>query len=251
MALTTPLRILVVDDHPDIRSDVELVIRRQPGFFVAGACGSVRDALQLIDQTKPDLLLLDINLTDGTGFDILEQTDNITFKVIFLTAYNQHAIRAIKFSAIDYLLKPLDETELRTALAKMLKVHGPSRQQVEIGQEQLKNSSGNHHIAVPSQQGVHIIEYTDIIYCLGENGYTTFILTQGRQINSSYYLKEYEEMLPSWQFVRPHQSYLVNRAYISSYLHKGALLLKDGTEIPVSTRKKDAVKLFLRTKPVN
>jgi two-component system LytT family response regulator len=118
MTLSTPLKLLIVEDQPAIRKDIQAMIRDEPGFIVAGTCGSVREARVLIPAIEPDLILLDVTLTDGTGFDILQYTDTHNYRVIFLTAHKEHAIRAIKFGALDYLLKPLDQEELVTALRK-------------------------------------------------------------------------------------------------------------------------------------
>src|SRR5689334_4342824 len=114
--MTIPLiRVVVVEDQPSVRSDIEYLVSRQKGFLISGVCGTVKDAIRLISETKPDLLLLDIQLPDGTGFDILSSCSH-NYKIIFLTAFEKHAIQAIRFGALDYLLKPIDETELAEAL---------------------------------------------------------------------------------------------------------------------------------------
>lgn len=245
MTLSSLVRVVIVEDQPVIRNDILSLTQKQPGFIVVGSCGSVHDALILIPSTNPDLLLLDITLTDGNGFDILQKLSPVTFKVIFLTADNKYAIKAIKYGALDYLLKPIDEDEFKSALDKVLQSYPVKQEQVTIAQQQLENNTPHDRLVLRSQQYLQIVSFAEIIYCQSDSGYTTFHLADGRQVLTSKYIKEYEELLPANIFLRPHQSYVVNSRYIDRYHKDGYLILKDSTQIPVSSRRKDAVIEYL------
>jgi two-component system LytT family response regulator len=240
------LRVIIVEDQIAIRLDIEDFFRQQPAFIVVGACGTVQDAIVLIHTTKPDLLLLDIGLPDGTGFDILEQVP-AQMKVIFMTAYHEFAIRAFRCGAIDYLLKPLNENELTEALQRVISCQPLLQEQIAITLHSYRKSKVQDYIALRQQQFVQIVELKDIKYLLGDNGYTTFFLNDGKKIVTIKNLKDYEELLSGTSFLRPHQSYLINEIYIDRYHPKeGLLYLKDGTEIPVSSRKKEIIDLHFK-----
>lgn len=239
------IRVVIVDDEPAIRKDTQALMQQQPGFVVVGACGSVQEAKVIIPATQPDLLLLDIQLTDGTGFDILQDLA-IPCKVIFITAYHDHALKAIKYGALDYILKPLDEEELQTALDKVRKTEGahPQQDQLAIARQSFQQGSLPNRIVLRSQQYLQVVPFEEIMYCQSDTGYTTFFLTENRKIVVSKSIKEYEELLPSY-FMRPHQSYLVNHHFIDRYHKDGYLVLRNNAEIPVSTRRKDYVIEYL------
>lgn len=241
MNLAAPLRVIIVEDQIAIRQDLEGFLQQQPGFMVIGACGTVHEAIVLIHTTKPDLLLLDIGLPDGTGFDILEQVTAQT-KVIFLTAHQEYAIRAIRCGAIDYLLKPLDEQELKEALQRAINAQPLLREQIAITLHSYRKNKLQDYIALRSQQFVQIVGLKEISYLQGDNGYTTVFLQDGKKVVTTKNLKEYEELLSGTSFLRTHQSYLVNELYIDRYHPKeGLLYLKDGTQIPVAYRKREMV----------
>jgi two-component system, LytTR family, response regulator len=246
MNLTTPIRVIIVEDMIAVRHGIEDFLQQQPGFIVIGACGTVHDAIVLIHNTKPDLLLLDIGLPDGTGFDILEQIPAPT-KVIFLTAHHEFAIKAIRYGAIDYLLKPLNEQELSEALQRVISAQPLLQEQIAITLHSFRKNKLQDHIALRSQQFVDIVELKEIIYFQGENGCTTVFLSGGRKLVTTRILKEYEELLPDTLFLRTHQSYLINELYIKRYRPKeGILFLKDGTQIPVSFRKREKVDKYFK-----
>lgn len=248
MALSALVRVIIVDDQPAALQDVKLQMEQHDAFVVVGTCNSVQEAVVIIPATQPDLLLLDINLGDGTGFDILQQLAPSSFKVIFLTAYQEHAIKAIKYGALDYLLKPLDPDELKQALDKVLLSKPAASEQVTIAKNEYQQE-GLSRLIINSHLYLQVIELPEIIHCHGEGSYTTFHLTGGRKITASKHLKEYEALLPPALFLRVHQSYLINNQFIEKFHHKnGIMVLKDGTEIPVSLRRKDFVVSFLSGK---
>ncbi|HEX6426189.1 MAG TPA: LytTR family DNA-binding domain-containing protein [Niastella sp.] len=245
---TPPLRIIIVEDQTLLRQRLEDLLQQQPGFTVIGTCGSVHEAIVLINTTKPDLLLLDIGLPDGTGFDILEQIPPAQSKVIFLTAHNEYAIRAIRYGAIDYLLKPLNENELREALQRVISAQPLLQEQISITLQSFRKKKLQDHLALRSQQFVEIVELKDISYLHVDNGITTVFLHGGKKVVTTRPLKEYEELLSGGSFLRTHQSYLVNERYIHRYHHKeGYLYMKDGTQIPVSARKKETIVTYFKS----
>jgi two-component system, LytTR family, response regulator len=243
-----PLRVIIVEDQTLLRQDLEDLLAQQPGFTLVGACGTVYEALVLIQTTKPDLLLLDIGLPDGTGFDLLEQKSPAQCKVIFLTAHHEYAIRAFRWGAIDYLLKPLDLDEFKDALQRVTNAQPLLQEQIDITLQSFRKNKPQDQLALRSQQFVDIVELKNICYLQGDNGYTTVFLNSGKKVVTTKYIKDYEELLPTTSFLRTHQSYLVNRLYIGRYHPKDSLLiLKDGTQIPVSERKKEMVAKYFKT----
>jgi two-component system, LytTR family, response regulator len=247
MNLAEPLRVIIVEDQITIRRHIEGLLRKQPGFIMIGVCGTVHDAVVLINSTKPDLLLLDIELPDGTGFDILEQI-TVQTKVIFVTAHNEFAIRAIRCGALDYLLKPLDERELQAALQRVISAQPLLQEQIDITLHSFKENKPVDYIALRSRQSVKIVALKDIAYLQGDNGYTTFFLNGGNREVTTKSLKYYEELFPDTSFLRTHQSYLVNKLYIDLYQSRDSIVwLKDGTRIPVSERKKEMIAKYIKT----
>lgn len=238
------IRVVIIDDEPAIRKDLQALMQQQAGFVVVGACGGIQEARVLIPASQPDLLLLDISLADGTGFDLLQELTPAC-KVIFITAHQHFAIKAIKYGALDYLLKPVDEEELQQALARVSRMQAAEPAQLAVAREQLKQGGLPHRIVLRSQQYLQIVAFEEIIYCQSDAGYTTFFLTDGRKIVVSKSIKEYEELLPDTWFLRPHQSYLVNHRFIDRYHKDGYLVLRNNIEIPVSTRRKDFVMEYL------
>jgi two-component system LytT family response regulator len=245
-----PLRVVIVEDQLIIRHDLEDLLKQQPTIIIIGSCGTVQDALVLIKTTKPDLLLLDIGLPDGTGFDILEQMAPVRSKVIFLTAHLEFAIRAVRYGAIDYLLKPLVERELIEAIKRVINGQPLLQEQISITVQSFKKKQLENRLALRAQDFVQIVELKDIYYLQGEGGYTTVFLASGKKIVTSKILKDYEEMLSASNFLRTHQSYLVNEMHIDRYHPKKKdcyLYLKDGTQIPVSARKKETVDDYFKS----
>jgi len=244
---TPPLSIVIVEDQALLRHGLEDLVLQQPGFTVTGACGTVEEALELIHTTKPDLLLLDIQLPDGTGFDILEHMSPVQPKVIFLTAHQEYAIQAFRYGAIDYLLKPIFESDLREALQRVVNARPLLQEQIAITLQSFRKKGHQDRLALASKQLVNIVNLKDICYLQGENGYTTVFLHGGGKVVTTKRLKEYEELLPGSTFLRIHQSYLVNERYIGQYHPKqGFLVLKDGTQIPVALRKKEMVEYYFK-----
>lgn len=237
------IKAVIVDDEPALRELNQTILTKHfNNVMVIGSLGSVTDAVEFIDQNKPQLLILDIRLGDGTGFNILQRIVPYNYAVIFVTAYNEFAIKAIRFSAIDYIMKPIDEQEYCEAVERALSSVSSSKlqDQVQTFFNYYERKTQSRKIVLKTINAINIIDVSDITHCKSDSNYTTFFLITGEKIMVSRAMKEYEEILMDYNFFRPHHSYLVNLNYISR-LNKndgGSLVLKDGSEIPVSLRKK-------------
>ncbi len=245
------LTAIIVDDEANNRENLHYLLTQNcPYVNVLSMAGTADEAIQEILHRKPNLLFLDIRMPGGDGFKVLEEIKNQHFEVIFVTAYNQYALKAIKFSALDYILKPIDEQELIKAVEK-------GRQKMTYQNENLKLKlfldnyrlpKDEKRLALPTQDKIEFIKTSDITYCKGENNYTTFCLKSQKQLVISKTLKEYELLLSDMGFFRIHRSYLVNLAEIQSYVKTGggSVLLKDGTTLVVSKNRKEGLLSMLK-----
>lgn len=241
------MKALIVEDKEFIRKGLLNLLRLiETPVEVIGECGSVKDAVVVANACKPELVFLDINLTDGTGFDFLTQTENLSFKVIFITAFEEHALQALKFGAVDYLLKPVDIEELEIALKKVTKLPiNTQKEQLKIAKDALKNEYSK--IILSLHDSFQVINLEELLFCESDKGYTTFYCDNNKKYVVSKTLKEFEERLLQTHFTRPHQSFIVNLNFIDKYDKSGVIYLKNGKKIPVSTRKKEQfLELFLR-----
>jgi two-component system LytT family response regulator len=211
---------------------------------VAGTARTVEEGWQVILRQQPKLVFLDIQLGDETSFDLLNRFPVIEFDIIFVTAFDKYAIRAFKFSAIDYLLKPVDADDLRQAVARLQQKR--SKEEAAMRFEtlfyNLKSGPGlPKRITVPTVKGLEFLPVQEIIRCESNINYTSIFLTSGQKLTVAKTLKEFEELLEEHNFFRVHNSHLINLAWIKSY-HKGkggSVSMTDDTEIEVSTRRKD------------
>jgi two-component system, LytTR family, response regulator len=219
---------------------------------VVAVAGSVSEAVIAIQQHRPELLFLDIQLHGQSGFDLLKQLDEINFAIIFVTAYDHYGIQAVKFAALDYLLKPIDIDELKTAISKARKTIQQTKTNDRLSHllEYLKDENeASPRIALPMFGETRYVNVKDIARCEADNTYTRFFLADGEQVLVSKTLKEYADMLTRYSFLRTHQTHLVNIAYIKSWIREdgGSLLLKDNTKIPISKINRTKVKEMLAT----
>jgi two-component system, LytTR family, response regulator len=239
------LRTLIIDDEQHcIDRITQLLEPHKNNVHVMDALQSVEDGVHAVKKFKPDLIFLDVQVHDKTGFDLLKQTDTHDFEVIFTTAHDKYAVQAFKFSAIDYLLKPVDADDLKQALEKVSKkVHEKhTNERLDVLLHNLKNTQGTtKKISIPTVNGFVFVQVTDILRCQSDINYTTIFLKDKQKITVAKTLKEFEEMLSDYNFFRVHNSHLINLGYIKSYNKgKGGIVtMMDQTDIEVSTRRKD------------
>jgi two-component system LytT family response regulator len=235
------VRTVIIDDELNNRQMIADMLRQHcPHIELAGEADGVATGLEVIKRLSPDLVLLDIRLRDGEGFDLLDRLETIDFRVIFITAYEEYALKAIKFSALDYLLKPVLPDELKAAIEKAEKqiVRDLAVQLAELSNN--LSPSRKKRIVLRTADKLQLIPVGEIIRCEADRSYSVFYLANGQKILVSYPLKEYEDLLTDQGFFRPHKSHLVNISYVDSYVKSegGHILLTDGTTLPVSLRKK-------------
>lgn len=237
------MKIALIDDDYKVRSLYNNLLGKYfPQYTSLYEAESAATAITLIQKVKPDIVVLDIDLGDGTGFDVLQAVKPQRFSLIFSTAFNDYAIKAIKFSALDYILKPVDESEFCLAIEKALDQQNQNGLEYQLKHffSQFEKTGQLKKLVLKTATEINMIDVEDIVYCRSDNAYTTFHLASGEMIMVSKGMKEYEELLSSNHFFRSHTSYLVNLNQIKK-LDKtdgGFLILKNGAEIPVSTRKK-------------
>jgi len=242
------MKALIVDDEASNRENLQQLLQvYAPDVQLCATAEDVDSALAAIRQYRPQLVFLDIQLHAQSGFDLLKQLGEVNFEVIFVTAYSQYGIQAVKFAALDYLLKPIDIDELNAAVDKARKAIAQKQKNERLNYllEYLKDDNQTKpRIALPLFGETRYVNINDIIRCEADNTYTRFALKGGEQIIVSKTLKEYADMLAGYGFLRTHQSHLVNTAYIKSWLREdgGSLLLTDGTKIPVSKLNREKVK---------
>ncbi len=230
---------VIVDDEERVRCVIRSILESFcPHVYVAGEAGSVDTGHTLIIEKQPDLVFLDIELSGGSGFNLLERLEEKPFKTIFITAYNQYAIQAIRMSALDYILKPVNSTELIAAVERFDK-HKNELSNIEALFKNLRSSSRPDKIAIPSVDKIRYMDIDKIIRCESDGTYT-FIVTEEEKITSTKPLKEYEYLLENKGFFRIHKSHLVNLDKVKEYFKKGrsAILLKNGEVLDVSKRKR-------------
>lgn len=240
------IKTVIIEDEQKSRDMLAAIIQKNcPELEITGLARDVKEGVELIKTNKPDLVFLDISMPDGSGFDLLEQVAGSKFELIFATASDQHAIRAIKYSACDYLLKPIDIDELKSAVSKVVKKKNaiPNMENLQFLIQHLKRSDENFQkITLPTGNAYEIVNVKDIIRCEADGSYTTFFLSDKRKLMVSAGLKHYEELLPESDFIRVHHHHLINMNHVLRFLKEdgGYAVMTDGTKIEISRRKKEA-----------
>ncbi|RZJ64182.1 MAG: response regulator transcription factor [Flavobacterium sp.] len=248
---------LLIDDDANLRNGMKgLLERYAPDIEILGEADSVESGIAAIDKFKPQVVFLDIQLADGTGFDILEQLaqkhGKSTAHIVFITAHEQYAIKAFRFSALDFLLKPVDPEDLQKVIGKIKSVVAKNEgfAHIDLLLENIRKKVDNFkRIALSTSDGIHLFEISDIIRCESEDNYTKFMIRNNKPVLISKTLKEYEDMLTEHGFERIHQSHLINLSYLKSYIKKdgGYVIMSDGSHLPISQRKKERLQELLRT----
>lgn len=243
---THMLKAIIVDDEKNSRETLKLLLEKYcPEVEVVALSGGYKEALKDIYYYKPDLLFLDIQMPDGSGFKLLEEIEEVNFFVIFTTAYEQYAIKAIKINAIDYLLKPIIPKELAEAVKKVQEKLSTDKSDIKNIQKvlaELRQQNSGKKIVLSTIEGMHVVNTEDIIRCESDDYYTKFFFTDKTSMLISKTLKEHEELLADNNFFRPHKSHLINLKYFKTYVKSdGVIIMTNGDEVPVSRRKRDKV----------
>jgi two-component system LytT family response regulator len=236
-------KVLIIDDENPTREFIRKMLESfdlKLEIYTDGE--NVQSGIEAIERIKPDIVLLDIQMPDGNGFDVLKSVAHKQFEIIFITAFQEFAVQAIKFSALDYILKPIDAEELRSAVTNALQLlsHKKDEHQLQALQHNIQPHL-KRKLVLKTQESIFVVEIDDIVHCEADKNYTFFYLNDGKKILVSKTLKDYDTLLSGLQFFRVHQSHLINLNCVERYdKHDGgSVILKDGTAIPLSPAKKE------------
>jgi two-component system, LytTR family, response regulator len=233
---------VIIDDEPDSRE----IIRQMLGMYFTGVsviaeATTIDEGVRCINQLRPELIFLDVQFPNGTAFDLLKRSTPNGAKIIFVTAYDHYAIQAIRYSAANYLLKPVDMDEFRSAVSSVLNtVNRSGNESLNFLLEDIIRKNSFSKLALPTQKGLQFVDIADIVYCEARDNYTVFCLRNEQRITVSKTLGEYESLLSPHQFFRVHHSYIVNTRFIREYIkgRGGYLMLDNGKNIDVSQNRK-------------
>ncbi len=243
------IKAIIIDDIEQARITLKKDLQVYASdVAIIGEANGVVEGAKLLKTMTPDVLFLDIQMQDGSGFDLLDILKDIPFKIIFITASDAHAIKAFRYAAIDYLMKPVDPDELMAALAKLREQKLNENEKYKLLNESLKNHQKPHErLALHTQDKIHIVNITDVLRCESNVNYTEFYFSSGKKLLVTKTLKDFEDLLSDQGFYRVHQSHLVNTKFIKEFVKTdgGYLLMTDGSQIPVSTRKRPEVMKML------
>jgi len=238
------MRIVIVEDEIPLRNSLKKeILALNSDFVIAGEASGVLDGIKIINQVKPDIVFFDIEIIGGTSFDILDTLNEITFKTIFVTAHNHFAIKAIKYSAFDYLLKPVNPNDLRESIAKIAtenQLKDDYQQKLDLLFNELKGKN-NQKIGITSLDAVNYIDINDIVRIEADRSYCHIFLTNNKKITSSKSLNYYEKILPMDVFFKIHRSHLININKIEALIKTdgGYVQMSSNVSVPISRRKKE------------
>lgn len=244
MASIVMFRSIIVDDEPKLVEVLKIKLEKFcPQLQIVGSGSNVVEAKQLIKDTKPDIVFLDIEMPGGSGFDLLDQFDPINFEIIFVTGYHEFALEALKLSAVDYLLKPVKTSDLAAAVERACSRLETSKilSNYQILQQNLNNTGDQTmKVGIPNNDAYEFVQVSDIIRCEGWNKYTKVFLTNKNEIVSSYNIGVFKDMLEPYGFYSCHKSHIVNKTHIKRYLKEGIIVMQDESEVPLARRRKES-----------
>lgn len=245
---------VLIDDDKHLRKGLKALLERYTHeIHIIGEAESVQTGVECLEKLRPQVIFLDIHLSDGTGFDILEKIKGkITAHIVFITAHEQYAVKAFKFSALDFILKPVDPEELQDTIAKIKEVVGKrnSFEHIDLLLENIRKKVDNFkRIALSTSDGIHLFEVSDIIRCEAKVNYTEFFIKNHKPLLISKTLKEYEEMLTEHGFERIHQSHLINLSYLKSYIKSdgGYVIMADNSKLPLAQSKREKLQELIKS----
>ncbi len=237
------LKAIIIDDEPYCCETIATLLQDNHEVEIVSICHNAADALKAIKKYSPDIVFLDVEMPKINGFEMLEQLPQVNFEIIFTTSYDQYALKAIRFSAIDYLLKPVDNEELQAAIQKVInRTQKPITQQLEILMQKIHQpSTPINKIAMPTMEGLQMVPVDSIVSCESDSNYTILKLKNNKKLIVSRTLKEIEELLEEHSFIRVHRCYLANLNEVEKYVkgEGGYLVMSDGTTIDVARNKKE------------
>ncbi len=239
------LRAIVIDDIDSIRTkNIDIIKSNCPNIVIIGQANSVESGVNLIKQIVPDVVFLDVEMPDGTGFDLLQKLKPVNFKVIFITGFEDFAIRAFRFSAIDYLLKPLDPEDLIQAVNKAEEALSKDVMELKLNTlfSNLERPKNLQKLVLKTAEKIYSVNIQDIVNCESDKNYTTFYFINAPKLVVSTTLKEYETMLKPFQFFRAHQSHLINMLYFDHFVKTdggNTIVMKNKNKVPLAIRKKE------------
>jgi len=238
------IHCIIIDDEKQCINTLELMVKKHcPDLVIDATCDSAADGIKAINKHRPELVFLDIEMPKMNGFDMLEQFDDIFFHVVFTTAYNQFAIKAFRYSALNYLLKPIDPDDLKETVRRIEKNQGaPLKEQLSMMMQQMKKKDGGpQRIALSTGDGLMFVNTTEVIYCQSESNYTYVYLVNGDKVLLARPLKEFEETLSGDRFFRIHNSYLVNLDQIKKFVRSdgGYVVMNNGTQITIARARRE------------
>ncbi|HQB77881.1 MAG TPA: LytTR family DNA-binding domain-containing protein [Tenuifilaceae bacterium] len=241
------INAVIVDDESKARQTIEEMLKTYcPQVSIIGQADSVENAFEIINHTKPDVVFLDIRMPDGTGFDLLKRFESVWFHFVIITAFEDYAVAAFKYSAIDYILKPIDPSDLYAAVEKLSRTINleENKKKIDTLLSNVDNpNSKPNKIVLKTSDNIHVVDIQNIVRCESQNNYTQFFFESGKSILISKTLKEFDDMLASSGFIRVHQSHLVNKRFVKQLKRfpQLKLIMFDDSEIPVAVRKKDYI----------
>ena len=245
------MKVAIIEDEQHTSRRLQNIVNNHfPDFDIIGTAESVVEGIDVIRIGRPQIVLMDIHLKDGTGFDLIERLFPIDFKIIFITAFEHFAIKAFKFSAIDYVLKPFDDTDITEAIQRAVQQLRKESSDLKI-EALLSNYKSEQKelkkIVLKTNDSIYVVRVNEIIRLESDGAYTRFFFTDGRNVLVSKNLKEFDDLMSEYGFFRIHQTHLINMEYVVRYLKGdgGFVIMKDGSKPPVSTRKKEALMDYL------
>ena len=236
------IKALIIDDEAKLREVLQIkILKHCPNINILGSAKNVNEAELKIKEFNPDLIFLDIQMPEETGFDLLNRFQEIPFEIIFVTGYNEFALKALKVSAVDYILKPVQTEDLTVAVEKATsRIKEKEKvQRYDVLKYNLENEDANEtKIVIPGAKYYQYVSVNEIIHCEGWQKYTKIHLQNADTILSSYNIGIFRDLLNEHSFFAPHKSHLINMNHITKYAKEGIIILSNGTEVPVSRRRK-------------
>lgn len=238
------LKILIVDDEPKARKVITAILEKHFNNNVnISTADSVKSAVETINNSKPDLILLDVQLGDGTGFDVLSKLEQTNFKIIFVTAYEQFAIKAFKFSAFDYILKPINPNELIQAIQRADEVINKENIDIKLNILLSSRQKEAKKIVLKTADSLHVVNIQDIVRCEADGNYTCIYFNDKKKLLVSKTLREFDELFTEYEFFRVHNAHLINITYIErcEKTKGGNVFMKDESVVPIAFARKQAL----------